>query len=219
MDSTTLEDHMQRHSVMRHALLGTPFVCAVATLLAGGAGSVAAQGEASSLILDRRGAVDSFGPGLTALWEGKVEFRLTRSAHVVLLWVGGEGEVELHYPLRSGDRTARRAGRHAVGVAEVRSPIEPPTISGAPMTGLPGQFAAPSGGIVAGRPEDDDGTTGYWALFVTDVPIRAAEVRARLAPMSREGGATAVLDRLPEVLVVGRVGLWAVYYAPVAVAR
>ena len=210
---------MPHQPVIRHALRGTPIVCAVATLLAGGAGNAAAQGEESSLILDRRGAVDSFGPGLTALWEAKIEFRLTRTGHVVLLWVGREGEVELHYPLRSGDRTERRAGRHAIGVAEVRSPIEPPTISGAPMTGLPGQFAAPSGGMVAGRPEGDDVTTGYWALFVTDVPIRAADVRLRLAPMSREGGATAVLDRLPEALVVGRVGSWAAYYAPVAVAR
>lgn len=208
---------MPRHPTMRSALLRTPFVCAV-TLLAGGA-SAAAQDNASPLILDRRGAADSFGPGLVALSEAKIEFRLTQPGHVVLLWVGREGDVELHFPLRSGDRTARRAGRHALSVAEVRSPIEPPTVGGAPMTGLPGQFAPSSGGMVAGRPVEDGATTGYWALVVTDVPIRAGEVRQRLAPMSREGGGAAVLDRLPELLVVGRVGAWAAYYAPVAVAR
>jgi len=166
--------------MLRHA---TMIVCTM-TLCAGGARAAAAQDNASALILDRRGVADSFGPGLVALSEAKVEFRLTQPGHVVLLWVGREGDVELHFPLRSGDRTARRAGRHALCIGEVRSPIEPPTVAGAPMTGLPGQFAAPAGGMVAGRPVEDGAATGYWALFVTDVPIRAAEVRQRLAPVA-----------------------------------
>jgi hypothetical protein len=184
--------------------------------LAAAVGPRVADAQATSpLVLELRGATDSFGPGPMVLWEDKVEFRLTRDAHVVLLWIGREGQVDLYWPLRSGDRSARRAGRHAISVGDVKSPIEPPTIAGTPSGGPPGQFAPTRSAAIAGRP-DTLGVVGYWALLVSDAPITPAEVRARLQPMSREGGGLAILERLPEVLLVGRAGLWAAYFAPVA---
>jgi hypothetical protein len=171
--------------------------------------------ERSPLALDLRGASDSFGPGLVGLSEASIEIRLTRPAHVVLFWIGQEGQVDLYYPLRSGDRSLRRAGRHSFAVGDVKSPIAPPTFAGAPTSAKPGRLALPGRGVVAGPGETAE-PAGYWALLVGDVPLTAAEVQSRLKLLSREGGGPAILDRLPELLMVGRAGLWAAYYAPVA---
>ena len=59
-----------------------------------------------------RGEPDHFGPGFTNLFEERVEFRLLRPGNVVLLWVKPRGEVDVYWPIRSGDRSERRAGRH-----------------------------------------------------------------------------------------------------------
>lgn len=183
--------------------------------LSGGAAGASFAQVASPLTLERVGVPDSFGPGLVALSEGQVEFRLTRPAHVALLWVDPAGAVQLYYPLRSADRSARRAGRHAISVAEVPSPIESPVMTGAPSSSQPGRFPGAASGMLAARPNDEEKISGYWVLVATDVPITAREVRGRLAPMAHEGGARAVLERLPPLLVAGAT-LWAVYVAPVA---
>jgi hypothetical protein len=200
---------------MKATLQCAVVLATVVTATAGGR-AAAAQVEASPLVLDLRGATDSFGPGPVALSEAKVEFRLTRAAHVVLLWVAADGQVSLYWPLRSGDRSARRAGRQAISVEDVRAPVEAPVMAGAPTSSQPGRMAPTGGGMLAGRPDAAVGPAGYWVLLVADVPISAAEVRMRLGPMSHAGGGAAVLERLPEVLLVGRATLWAAYFAPVA---
>jgi hypothetical protein len=164
-----------------------------------------------------RGEPDHFGPGFTNLYERSVEFRLLRPGHAVLLWVKPSGDLEVYWPIRSGDRSERRAGRHSISTAEIPSPIQAPVITGTPTSGRAGQFA-PRGSVLSGAAPDvpADTVTGYWVLVVLDAPITAKEIQTRLAPMSHEGGASAVLERIAPLLIPGGV-TWAMYSAPVIV--
>jgi hypothetical protein len=164
-----------------------------------------------------RGEPDHFGPGFTNLFEDRVEFRLLRPGNVVLLWVKPRGEVDVYWPIRSGDRSERRAGRHGISTTEVPSPIQAPVISGAPE-GRSGQFASPRGNVLsaAAPAVPTDTVTGYWVLVVLDAPITAKDVQKRLAPMTHEGGASAVLERIAPMLIPQGV-TWAMYSAAVVV--
>jgi hypothetical protein len=164
-----------------------------------------------------RGEPDHFGPGFTNLFEERVEFRLLRPGNVVLLWVKPRGEVDVYWPIRSGDRSERRAGRHGISTTEVPSPVQAPVISGAPE-GRTGQFASPRGNVLsaAAPAVPTDTVTGYWVLVVLDAPITAKDVQKRLAPMTHEGGASAVLERIAPMLIPEGV-TWAMYSAAVVV--
>jgi hypothetical protein len=179
--------------------------------------SAAAQ-SASSVAQMTRGVADSFGPGFTALSLERVQFQLTRPANVILLWIGSDGTVDLYFPLHSGDRTARKAGRQALPVGDLKSPIENPTIKGAPSSTRPGQFgpATPGATLAGSRVRDTAQTAGYWALIVGDEPTTASQVQTRLSPMSRDGTVEDILERIGPVLMEGRARLWAAYFAPVA---
>ena len=161
------------------------------------------------------GHVAHFGEGFTAITESRVDFRLLRPANVVLFWVTPEGRIDLFYPVRSRDKTMRRAGNNAISVSEIPSPIQSPVISGAPVSGRAGQFT-PTGSLLTGAPARDDssGVSGYWVLLTSDAPITALDIQNKLALMSREGGGLAIIDRLAPVLVPEGT-LWAQYVAGV----
>jgi len=170
---------------------------------------------AAQIVQTVRGDVAHFGEGFTAITEGRVDFRLLRPANVVLFWVTPDGRIDLFFPVRSRDKTLRRAGNNAISVSEISSPIQAPVISGAPVSGRAGQFA-PAGSLLTGAPPRDDsrGVSGYWVLLTSDAPITALEVQNKLALMSREGGALAIIDRLAPLLVPEGT-LWAQYVAGV----
>ena len=161
------------------------------------------------------GDVAHFGEGFTAISESRVDFRLLRPANVVLFWVTPDGRVDLFFPVRSRDKTLRRAGNNNISVREIPSPIQAPVISGAPVSGRAGQFT-PAGSLLTGSPDRDDSThvSGYWVLLTLDAPITAVEIQRRLMPMSREGGGLAIIDRLAPVLVPEGT-LWAQYVAAI----
>jgi len=146
---------------------------------------------AAQIVQTVHGDVAHFGEGFTALTEGRVDFRLLRPAHVVLFWVTPDGRIDLFFPVRSRDKTLRRAGDNAISVSEIPSPIQAPVISG-----------------------DRLAISGYWVLLACDAPITALDVQRRLAPMSREGGGLAIIDRLAPLLVPEGT-LWAQYVAAV----
>jgi len=162
-----------------------------------------------------RGDVEHFGPGFTALAEGRVDFRLLRPANVVLFWVTPDGRIDLFFPVRSRDKTLRRAGNNAISVSEIPSSIQAPVINGAPVSGRAGQFT-PTGSLLTGAPDRDDSThvSGYWVLLASDAPITAVDIQRRLMPLSREGGGLAIIDRLAPVLVPEGAP-WAQYVAAV----
>ena len=164
---------------------------------------------------DVRGAVDHFGPGFTALSEARVDFRLLREANVVLFWVTPQGDLNLFFPLRSKDKTLKRAGNNTISVSDIPSPIESPVINGAPASGRGGQFT-PGQLLTAAQTIDSTHISGYWVLLTIDAPITAQEIQNKLRPMSREGGGLAIIDRLASVLVP-QGALWAQYVAAVAI--
>jgi hypothetical protein len=170
---------------------------------------------AAQIVQTVRGDVAHFGEGFTAITEGRVDFRLLRPANVVLFWVTPDGRIDLFFPVRSRDKTLRRAGNNAISVSEIPSPLQAPVISGAPVSGRAGQFT-PTGSLLTGAPPRDDssGVSGYWVLLTSDAPITALEVQNKLALMSREGGALAIIDRLAPLLVPENT-LWAQYVAGV----
>jgi len=170
---------------------------------------------AAQIVQTVRGDVAHFGEGFTAITEGRVDFRLLRPANVVLFWVTPDGRIDLFFPVRSRDKTLRRAGNNAISVSEIPSPLQAPVISGAPVSGRAGQFT-PTGSLLTGAPPRDDsrGVSGYWVLLTSDAPITALEVQNKLALMSRDGGALAIIDRLAPLLVPEGT-LWAQYVAGV----
>ena len=169
----------------------------------------------TQVVQNVQGDVAHFGEGFTAISERRVDFRLLRPANVVLFWVTPDGGIELFFPVRSRDKTFRRAGGNAISVSDIPSPIQAPVIQGAPVSGRAGQFA-PTGSLLTGAPARDDSSdvSGYWVLLTSDAPITALDVQIKLKVMSREGGGLAVIDRLASVLVPQGT-LWAQYVAGV----
>lgn len=169
----------------------------------------------AQVVQNVHGDVAHFGEGFTSITESRVDFRLLRPANVVLFWVTPQGRIDLFFPLRSRDKTLKRAGNNAISVSDIPSPIQAPVISGAPVSGRAGQFT-PTGSLLTGAPASDDssGVSGYWVLLTTDAPITALEIQDKLALMSREGGALVIIERLAGVLVPQN-SLWAQYVAGV----
>ena len=181
----------------------------VATLVVASPAIAGAQ-----VVQNVHGDVAHFGEGFTAISESRVDFRLLRPANVVLFWVTPEGRIDLFFPLRSRDKTLRRAGNNALSVSEIPSPLQAPVISGAPVSGRAGQFT-PTGSLLTGAPaRSDSGVSGYWVLLTSDAPITALDVQNKLSLLSREGGALAIIDRLAGVLVPQGT-VWAQYVAAV----
>jgi len=192
---------------MKRMIMTTQFL--VATLVVASPAIAGAQ-----VVQNVHGDVAHFGEGFTAISESRVDFRLLRPANVVLFWVTPEGRIDLFFPLRSRDKTLRRAGNNALSVSEIPSPLQAPVISGAPVSGRAGQFT-PTGSLLTGAPaRSDSGVSGYWVLLTSDAPITALDVQNKLALLSREGGALAIIDRLAGVLVPQGT-LWAQYVAAV----
>ena len=179
--------------------------------------AVAAFGTPAAAQVEQsvRGEPDHFGPGFTNLYDARVEFRLLRPGHAVLLWVKPRGDLDVYWPIRSGDRSERRAGRHTISTTDVPSPIEAPVVSGAPVSS---RSAVPRGNVLSAPAPDvpADTVTGYWVLVVLDAPITAKDIQKRLAPMTHEGGASAVLERIAPMLIPEGV-TWAMYSAAVVV--
>jgi hypothetical protein len=178
-------------------------------------GLTSAHVASAQVVQSVRGSPDHFGPGFTNLYETRVEFRLLRPGNAVLLWVKPTGEVDLYYPLRSRDKTERREGRHSISTAEIPSPIQAPVISGVPSSARAGQFT-PAGVLTAATEVSSDSVSGYWVLLVTDVPVTAVAIKNALGPMSHEGSAAAMLERLAPLLVPEG-ATWAMYTAAVVV--
>jgi len=182
-------------------------------LFAALAAALPAIGRAQ-VVQNVQGDVAHFGEGFTAITDSRVDFRLLRPANVVLFWVTPEGRIDLFFPLRSRDKTLKRAGANAISVSEIPSPLQAPVINGAPVSGRAGQFT-PAGSLLTGAPaRADSGVSGYWVLLTSESPITALDIQNKLAVMSREGGGVAIIDRLAQVLVPEH-SVWAQYVAGV----
>src|SRR5207248_6171472 len=86
----------------------------VVWLLAGyGGGGRLASSQSPRGGVTRLGAADAYGPGITTVSAGQVQFTLARPAHVIVLRVAQDGGIEPILP-RAGEPTQYEAGLHGV---------------------------------------------------------------------------------------------------------
>jgi hypothetical protein len=186
----------------------------VTCLLVVCAGRVASGQSPRPERVTRLGAADAFGPGITAVSAGGVQFQLARPAHVIVLRVGQDGSIEPIVP-RAGEPTQYDIGLHGVAgppLDEARaSPVREPVLRSAEALARTGRRAPPPGADLG-----DSVITphAFWLVVVSDVATSASEVRARLQAMKLDfSSVKAELEALPKALVGKRAGSWAAYYA------
>ncbi|HEV8399733.1 MAG TPA: hypothetical protein VGQ18_07830 [Gemmatimonadales bacterium] len=179
----------------------------------------AAQGP---LPVTRLGQRTTYGSGIVAASARRVEFELTRPAHVIVLLVDPDGGIQPVFPA-SGERTTERAaGRQVV---ELNAP------TGAAQAGREGPHAAPpvmrtaqqlaSEGERA-RPSatgDDEARVAlvlpYWLVITSDIATTAEEIQAKLESMNLQfSSQKAELEALARGLMARRTKAWAASYAP-----
>jgi len=174
--------------------------------------------------VSRLGSRTAYGPGIVAAEARRVEFELTRAAHVIVLLVDPDGSIQPVFPA-SGERTTERAaGRQVVELKAVPGAAQagggpdvphaaPPVVRTAQQLAMEGERARP-------RATGDDEpqvapVTPYWLVIVSDVPTTAEEVQERLEAMTLQfSSMKAELEGLARGLTARRTKLWAASYAP-----
>jgi len=170
----------------------------------------------------RLGSRTVYGPGIVAAAPRRVEFELTRPAHIIVLLVDPDGSIQPVFPA-SGERTTERAaGRQVVELKAETGPAPagaeaphapPPVMRSAQQMASEGERARP-------RATGDDEprarpVTAYWLVIVSDVPTTAEEVQERLEAMTLQfSSQQAELEALARALVARRTKVWAASYAP-----
>src|SRR6266700_2629709 len=126
----------------------------VACLLAGYAGRFASSQSPRGGVT-RLGAADAYGPGITAVSAGQVQFTLVRPAYVIVLRVGQDGGIEPIAP-RAGEPTQYDAGG---------SPVHEPVLRSAEALARAGRRAPPPGADLG-----DSVVTpkAFWLVVVSD---------------------------------------------------
>ena len=172
--------------------------------------------------VSRLGSRTAFGPGIVAAEARRVEFDLTRPAHVIVLLVDPDGSIQPVFPA-SGERTTERAaGRQVVELKAAPGAAQagpegphaaPPVMRSAQQLASEGERARPS------ATGDDEPrvapVTAYWLVIVSDVPTTAEEIEERLGAMTLQfSSLKAELEALARGLVARRTKVWAASYSP-----
>jgi len=179
---------------------------------------VAAQGPP----VTRLGSRTAYGPGIVAAATRRVEFELTRPAHVIVLLVDPDGSIQPVFPASGEGTTERAAGLQVVelkatpGAAQAGPEVPhaaPPVMRSAQQLAREGERARPS------ATGDDEPrvlpVTSYWLVIVSDVPTSADEVQERLEAMTLQfSSMKAELEALARGLVARRTKTWAASYTP-----
>lgn len=174
--------------------------------------------------VNRLGSRTAYGPGIVATAPRRVEFELTRAAHVIVLLVDPDGSIQPVFPASGEKTTERAAGRQVVELNAVTGTAQggpdvphaaPPVMRSAQQLAMEGERARP-------RATGDDESrvsprTPYWLVVVSDVPTTADEVQERLEAMTLQfSSLKAELEALARALTARRTKLWAASYAPAA---
>jgi hypothetical protein len=170
----------------------------------------------------RLGSRTAYGPGIVAAEARRVEFELTRPAHVIVLLVDPDGSIQPVFPAYGERTTERPVGRQVVelkatpGAAQTGPEVShaaPPVMRSAQQLAMEGERARP-------RATGDDEprvalVTPYWLVIVSDVPTTAEDIEQRLEAMTLQfASMKAELDALARALVARRTKVWAASYAP-----
>src|SRR2546421_8509350 len=140
----------------------------VACLLAGYAGRFASSQSPRGGVT-RLGAADAYGPGITTVSAGQVQFTLARPAHVIVLRVAQDGGIEPIIP-RAGEPTQYEAGLHGVEGppldATGGAPVHEPGLRSPEALARAGRRAAPPG---AGLGDSGSTPPAFWLVIGSDV--------------------------------------------------
>jgi len=176
------------------------------------------------LPVTRLGQRTTYGAGIVAASARRVEFELTRSAHVIVLLVDPDGGIQPVFPASGENTTERAAGRQVV---ELNAPTDaaqtggardvphaaPPVMRTAQQLASEGERARPS------ATGDDEPRAAlvvpYWLVITSDVATTAEQVQAKLESMNRQfSSQQAELEALARELMARRTKAWAASYAP-----
>jgi len=180
------------------------------------------QAMSSAPPVTRLGSRTAFGPGIVAAAARRVEFELTRPAHVIVLLVDPDGSIQPVFPASGENTTERAAGRQVVELKATAGPAQagpevphaaPPVMRSAQQLASEGERARPS------ATGDDEPrvtpVTAYWLVIVSDVPTTAEEIEERLGAMTLQfSSLKAELEALARGLVARRTKVWAASYTP-----
>jgi hypothetical protein len=175
------------------------------------------------LPVTRLGQRTTYGPGIVAAGARRVEFELTRAAHVIVLLVDPDGGIQPVFPASGEKTTERAAGRQVVelnaetGVAQAGARdvphAAPPVVRTAQQLASEGERARPS------ATGDDEPRVAlvipYWLVITSDVATTAEELQAKLESMNLQfSSQKAELEALARGLMARRAKAWAASYAP-----
>jgi len=154
--------------------------------------------------------------------DRRVEFELTRPAHIIVLRVDPDGSIQPVFPAWGERTTERAAGRQVVELKAVTgaAPAGPDVPHAAPPVMRSAQQMASEGERARPRATGDDEprvmpVTAYWLVIVSDVATTAEEVQERLEAMTLQfSSQQAELEALARALVARRTKVWAASYAP-----
>ena len=173
--------------------------------------------------VSRLGSRTAYGPGIVATAPRRVEFELTRAAHVIVLLVDPDGGIQPVFPASGEKTTERAAGRQVVelnaetGVAQAGARdvphAAPPVVRTAQQLASEGERARPS------ATGDDEPRVAlvipYWLVITSDVATTAEELQAKLESMNLQfSSQKAELEALARGLMARRAKAWAASYAP-----
>jgi len=172
------------------------------------------------LPVTRLGQRTTYGPGIVAAAARRVEFDLTRSAHVIVLLVDPDGSIQPVFPASGENTTERAAGRQVVELnastvtAQTGREVPhaaPPVMRTAQQLASEGERARPSA-------TGDDApalVTPYWLVITSDVPTTAEDLQSRLEAMTLQfSSQKAELEAVARQLMARRTKAWAASYAP-----
>ena len=174
------------------------------------------------LPVTRLGRRTEFGPGIVAAGARRVEFELTRPAHVIVLLVDPDGGIQPVFPASGEHTTERAAGRQVVELkaATGAAPAAPDVSHAPPPVMRSAQQIANEGERARPRATGDDEprvalVVPYWLVITSDVATTAEEVQAKLESMSLQfSSQKAELEALARGLMARRTKAWAASYAP-----
>jgi len=194
-------------------------IVAVALVVAPQLGTAQGSGP---LPVTRLGQRTTYGPGIVAASARRVEFDLTRSAHVIVLLVDPDGGIQPVFPASGEHTTERAAGRQVVelnaptgaGTAARDVPhAAPPVMRTAQQLASEGERARPS------ATGDDEARAAlvvpYWLVITSDMATTAEEIQEKLESMNLQfSSQKAELEALARGLMARRTKAWAASYAP-----
>ena len=174
------------------------------------------------LPVTRLGQRTTYGPGIVAASARRVEFELTRAAHVIVLLVDPDGGIQPVFPASGEHTTERAAGRQVVELNAPTGPgtagrdvphAAPPVMRTAQQLASEGERARPS------ATGDDEPRVAlvvpYWLVITSDIATTAEEIQARLESMNLQfSSQKAELEALARGLMARRTKAWAASYAP-----